>query len=45
MGEVGCRKRKEDQAVEVAVGPGVGGRVRRAGKPNWAGGLAEEGGG
>lgn len=32
MGEVGCRKRKEDQAVEVAVGPGVGDRVRRT---NW----------
>jgi len=45
-GRLWCRRR-EDQAVEVAVGPGVGDRVRRTGKTNSAGGLGrvEEGGG
>lgn len=36
-------KEKEDQVVEVVVGPGVGDRVRRTGKTNSAGGLAEGG--
>jgi len=36
-------KEKEDQVVEVVVGPEVGDRVRRTGKTNSAGGLAEGG--
>lgn len=36
-------KEKEDQVVEVVVGPGVGDRVRRTEETSSAGGLVEGG--